>query len=233
MKKVYILLMAMLLILTGCAGIKGMKDIRVTDAMCPYTVQYKKGVLEVTLQNQSGNPLQWQVKAMPNDVCKVAEVPQTVENTVCYTITGEIPGAAQLTFTALREDGTATFELNMIVEVGSNKKATVQDYEHQESEHVAEESNGLSYAWDVDVDGILTFSFTNTDDFWSVSNTKSTVYKFTTRLSSPSGCSFGLRALAAGQDTVILTSETAQRTIHVVVQVDDAGNLTVVSVQEQ
>lgn len=233
MKKVYILLLAMLLILTGCAETKRMKDIRVTDAMCPYTVQYKKGVLEVALQNKSGSPLQWQVKAMPDDVCQVAEVPQTKEDTLRYTITGKVPGAAQVTFTALREDGTAAFELDMIVEVDSKQKATVQDCKHQESQYVAEESNGLSYAWNVDVDGILSFSFTNADDFWAISNTKSAVYKFTSRLSSPSGCSFSLRALAAGQDTIVLTGETTQRTIHVVVQVDDAGNLTVVSVQEQ
>lgn len=233
MKKVYVLLLAMLLILTGCAEMEKTKDIRVTDAVCPYSIHYNRGVLEVTLQNNTGNPLQWQVQVLPDDVCKVTEVPQTKENTISYTVEGLVPGAAQLIFTAVNENGTAAFVVDMIVDVSSANKVTVRECEHQESKYVAEESNGLSYEWSVDVDGVLNFTFTDLEHSWLVNKTESTVFSFTKRLSTPSGCNFSVRALNPGQDTVVLVSDDAQRTVHVVVQVDEAGNLEVVSVQEQ
>jgi hypothetical protein len=52
-------------------------------------------------------------------------------------------------------------------------------------------------------------------------------------MSTPAGCKFSAQAKAAGQTTIVLTSENTQRRIHVVIQADDNGEIEVVSVQEQ
>ena len=233
MKKVFIWLLAMLLIFTGCAGLKKVEDIRISDTICPYFIHYNKGVLEVTLQINSENALQWQVNALPDDICRVAEISVEGENMVRYDVTGVEPGATQLTFTALQEEGAIAFVLTLIVDVDSAKRATVRQYEHQERQSAHEELNGLTYQWNVDVDGVLSFNFTDTEDMWFISNAESTVFRYRQRLSTSSGCQFSLQAVSAGQDTVVLTGENTQRVIHVVVKADENGKLEVVSVQEQ
>jgi hypothetical protein len=85
----------------------------------------------------------------------------------------------------------------------------------------------------VDINGILNFSFINQEDHWSVSGDGADAFVLSNMMSTPSGCKFSAQAKAAGQTTIVLTSENSQRTIHVTIQADDQRKMEVTSVQEQ
>ena len=112
-------------------------------------------------------------------------------------------------------------------------KAVVSSYQHQERKDISVDADGLNYKWNVDTDGILNFSFINQEDHWSVSGDGADAFVLSNMMSTPSGCKFSARAIAAGQTTIVLTSENSQRTIHVTIQADDQRKMEVISVQEQ
>ena len=148
-------------------------------------------------------------------------------------VTGKEEGAAQLTFTALQSDETVCFVLDLVVNVDSEGKVFVSSYQHQERKDNSVDADGLRYKWNVDTNGILNFSFINQEDRWSVSGDGADAFVLSNMMSTPSGCKFSAQAIAAGQTTIVLTSENSQRTIHVVIQADDQREMEVVSVQEQ
>ena len=233
MKRAYVLLLAMLLILTGCAGKEKTNNVSVKDVCCPYEINHKKDGVDITLQNGEKSGILWRVDAIPEDVCDVSQVDIHKENTCQYRITGKKEGATQLTFTALQTDQTACFVLSLVVNVDSEGKAFVSSYQHHERKDNSVDADGLSYKWNVDINGILNFSFINQEDNWTVSGDGAGAFVLSNMMSTPSGCKFSAQAIAAGQTTIVLVSENTQRTIHVVIQADDQGKMEVISVQEQ
>jgi hypothetical protein len=233
MKRAYALFLALLLILTGCAGKEKTNNVSVDDVCCPYEINHKKDMVEITLRDGKQSGILWRVETVPEDICQVTEVEVNKDDTCRYRLSGKEEGAAQLTFTALQTDETVCFVLTVVVNVDSKGKAVVSSYQHYERIDNFVDADGLKYKWNVDINGILHFSFINREDYWSVSGDGADIFVLSNMMSTPAGCKFSAQAKAAGQTTIVLASENTQRTIHVVIQADDNGEIEVVSVQEQ
>ena len=233
MKRVCVLLLALLLILPGCAGKEKVNNVSVKDVCCPYEISHKKDGVQITLRDGEQSGVLWHVEAVPEDVCQVTQENVDEEYTCRYRLVGKKEGAAQLTFTAMQTDDTVCFVLTLIVDVDSEGKTVVSSYQHQERKDIFVDADGLNYKWNVDTNGILNFSFINQEDHWSISGDGADAFVLSNMMSTPSGCKFSARAIAAGQTTIVLTSENSQRTIHVTIQADDQRKMEVISVQEQ
>ena len=103
MKRAYVLLLALLLLLTGCTGKGQTNHVTVKDVCCPYEIDHTKGVAEITLQDGEKSGILWQVQVIPDDVCEVTQEDPKDEYTSRYLIVGKEAGAATLTFSALRD----------------------------------------------------------------------------------------------------------------------------------
>ena len=233
MKRAYVLLLALLLILAGCAGKKETNDISVKDVCCPYEIVHKNDGVEITLQDGEKRGVLWSAEVIPGDICRVTPEECKAENTCIYRVTGEEEGVAQLTFTAVQPDEAVAFVLTLEVRVDANGKAVVASCRHQQREENSEEVNGLKYKWNVDVDGILHFSFINSEDRWSVRNNSENICTLTEAMSTPSGCRFSARANTPGETTVVLVGEVTLREVSVVLRVDADGALSILSVGEK
>ena len=233
MKRVCAILLALLLILSGCAGKVETKDISVKDTCCPYEISHKKDVVELILQDGEKQGICWDMEAMPADICEVTKEDSQQDYTTRYRIAGLQAGATQLTFTAKRADETVAFVLTLLVDVDAETKAVVSSCQHQQMQSATVEADGLRYQWNVDAGGVLHFAFTNDEDTWSIFGDGEGVCTLSNVMSTPAGCKFSARAKTAGQTTVVLKGETTQRIVHVVLQADDHGKLEIVSVQEQ
>ena len=232
MKRVYALLLAMVLLLTGCTGKGKAKDISVKDARYPYRIEHKKDTVEITFRNHTEKNIAWHTQMLSENICRVTQAAVNKENTLAYRVEGVQEGAEQLTFVAQRQDETAEFTLSLMIYVDAKGKVTAQSCQHKERKEVSQEENGLNYKWDVDVDGVLHFSFRNEDDQWSVRGGEDAC-ALIDGMSTPSGCQFSAQANAEGKTEVLLVGETTQRQICVTLQVDGNGNLEVLSVQEK
>ena len=228
MKKLYALIMIVVLLLSGCSASEAPEDISVKDVCCPYEITRKNNTLQITLQDGEKSNIDWNAETVPQEICTVSS-----EKKGKYRISGTQEGAAQVTFTALGEDETTEFVLTVVVHVDAQNKVTLTSYEHRQREDASVEADGLDYSCSVDVDGILTFSFINAEDRWSVRGGGDGVCTLTDKISTPSGCKFSARAASAGQGAIFLVGETTQRTILVTLQSDGNGKLEVISVQEQ
>ena len=233
MKRAFVLLLTMLLILSGCNGKEETDRVSVKDVCCPYEIDHKKSGVEITLHDAAQSGIVWRVETIPTDICYVTEDSINKEYTCRYCISGKKEGIAQVMFTALRTDETVCFVLDLLVNVDSTGKTTVSSYQHHERKDNFVEADGLNYRWNVDTEGILNFSFINQEDNWSVRGDGADAFVLSNLMSTPSGCKFSAQAIAAGQATIVLTGENTRRTIHVVIQADDKGNMEVASVREQ
>ena len=224
MKKILLLLLAIVMIFAGCSEDEEPKGIQVKDACCPYEIVQKGSELEITLQNGDLSGITWMVQTVPQDVCAVK-----TEKDGKYRITGSQEGAAQLTFTAMQEENIQ-FVLTVVVDVNAKNKVTLKTHEHREQNDVSVEEDGLNSNWSVDVDGILTFSFIDSEDTWNVLDEEGILLS---KMSTPSGCKFSVQTIASEQCVISLVGEASQRTISVTIESDDSGNLRIASVQEQ
>lgn len=233
MKRVYVLLLVLLLLFAGCARKEKINNISVEDVCCPYEIKHQKDGIELILRDGGQSEIQWRVETIPEDYCQVTQENIDQENTWRYRLTGKKEGVVQVTFTALRTDETVCFVLTLLLDVDAEGKAVVSDYQHHERKENSVQENGLRYKWNVDTNGILNFSFLNEEDNWSVRAAEEDIFIFSNMLSTPSGCRFSAQAKAVGKTTIILVGENSQRTIHVVIQADESGKMELVSVQEQ
>ena len=233
MKRACVCLLALMLILTGCGGKEKNDRISVKDVCCPYEIDQKKDAVALTLHNGRQSGILWDVEAVPEGICAVTRESGDQEDPSRYLLTGMKEGAAQLTFTAAQDDGKVSFVLTLMAEVDAEGRTVVSAYEHHESADISVEAEGLNYKWNVDVNGVLHFSFQNQEDTWMVNGNEEGSILLTDMMSTPMGCKFSAEAREAGQTTVVLTSEHSERTIHVVIQADESGTLEVTSVQEQ
>jgi hypothetical protein len=233
MKRAYVLLLALMLILAGCVGKEKTNTVSVKDVCCPYEINHTKDVVEITLCDGEHRGISWRVETVPEDICQVTQENIDKEYTCRYRLSGKVEGAAQLTFTAQQTDGTDCFALTLVVNVDSESKTVVSYYQHQERKDNSVDADGLNYKWNVDINGILNFSFINQEDNWSVSGDGADAFVLSNMMSTPSGCKFSAQAKAAGQTTIVLTGENSQRTIHITIQADDQRKMEVTSVQEQ
>ena len=233
MKRAYILLAALLLLLTGCAGKGQNHDVSVKDVCCPYDIRHKEDAVELTLWDGEQSGILWSVESVPEELVQVAEEEAGQEFTSRYRLTGMEEGAAKLTFTARQPDETVCFVLSLIVNVDAEGKAFVSTHQHQERKETAVDADGLTYEWNVDTNGILNFSFINQEENWSVAGDGGEVFVFSNMMSTSYGCKFSAQATAGGETTVILSGNRSQRTVHVLIRADDSGKMEVVSVQEQ
>jgi hypothetical protein len=94
-------------------------------------------------------------------------------------------------------------------------------------------ADGLEYTWSVDETGLLSFSFSNPDDFWRVEGDGENVCTLIAKMATPSGCMFTAQPKDVGQTTIKLVGAESQREVHVVIRADENGKLAIVSVQEQ
>ena len=233
MKRIYVLLLAMVLALTGCAGEKKAKDISVKDVLYPFHIEHKKDALEITFSDNTEKDTVWQTQVMVENICQVTRSDVKKAGSVRYDVTGIAEGEELVTFNVLEADETICFRLSVVVDVDSDGKVTVQSYQYGERNQAAVEENGFSYQWYVDLDGTLNFSFINDEDNWSVRGDGEGICILSDMMSTPAGCEFSAQANAEGQTSVLLEGRTTQRKICVVLQVDGDGKIEVVSVQEQ
>jgi hypothetical protein len=233
MKRVCALVLAVLLVFTGCTGGIGTKNVSVKDVCCPYEIVHKKGTVQLTLKDGDEKGILWQVEAVPAELCTVTQDETEKEYTSRYSINGNEEGTAQLTFTAQQEDASVVFVLDLMVAVNAEGEVAVTSCSHRERTDVAVEADGLSYEWNVDVNGILHFAFIESEDNWSVKYDDESVCTLVDKMATSGGCQFSLQAISAGQTAIRLVGKDTQRQINVTVQVDDAGKMEVVSVQEQ
>ena len=122
MKRAYVLFLALLLILTGCAKKEKINNVSVKDVCCPYEINHKKDVVELTLHDGKQSGISWRVETIPEGICQVTEENIDKEYTCRYHLSGKEEGAAQLTFTALQSDETVCFVLDLVVNVDSKGK---------------------------------------------------------------------------------------------------------------
>ena len=169
---------------------------------------------------------------IPEDVCQTVQINARKESTCRYRVTGLLEGAAQLRFTAM-EDETAVFILSLVVHVDAEGKTRTSSYQHWEQGGASVEADGLNYRWSVDENGVLQFSFVNSEDHWSVWETEQEICILSDKMATPDGCKFRAEAKSAGQTDILLVGETTWRKINVTIQADDDGTLKVISVQEQ
>ena len=232
MKKAFAFLSILLLLLSGCSDEEESNVISVDEVICPYEINHKENVVEIVLKDSKKSGILWQVEMIPDDVCAVSQ--ESIEESTCrFLVTGKIEGAAQLEFSAKQEDETVIFVLTLMVNVDSEGKVAVSSYQHREREDNTVKENGLNYKWNVDVDGVLNFSFINKEDRWSVQGDGDGICTLSNVLSMPAGCKFSSHANMAGQTTMVLVGETSEKKINVVIEVDQNGDLKVISVQEQ
>lgn len=233
MKRGYVFFLALLMILTGCARKETTNNVSVQDVCCPYEINYKNDVVEITLRDGRQSGISWRVETIPEDICQVTQENTHQEDTVCYRVSGTEEGVAQLTFTAVQTDETACFVLDLVVDIDSKGQVFVSSYQHHERKDNSVDADGLKYKWNVDTNGILNFSFIDREDNWSVRGDGAEAFVLSNMMSTPTGCKFSAQAIAAGQATIVLVSENSNRTIHVVIQADDQWEMEVISVQEQ
>ena len=233
MKRIFALFLALLFILTACSGKKTIDHISVQNICCPYEINHIEDVVEITLSDGDRNGIQWQVTSQPEDICQVTQDNIDKDDSCRYRVSGNVEGAAELSFTALEENGTACFVLTVIVNVDSEGKTTVSTYQHTERKDHSVEEGGLQYHWNTDINGTLNFSLKDQEDNWSVTGDGADVFVLSNMMSTPVGCKFSAQAKGAGQATIVLVSQNARRTVHVIIQADDEGNIEVISVQEQ
>lgn len=227
MKKFSLMLLALVLLFSGCSS--GRQDrISVGDVCCPYEIRQVKETVKVSFEEEEEQSLLWQVAAVPEDICVVSN-----EKEDQYRIVGRQEGAAQVTFTAVREDETVQFVLTLVIHVDSQMKASLSTYGHRERSDISVEADGLKYTWNVDVEGVLSFSLINSEDNWSVHGDGEGVCTLLQKMSTPSGYKFTAQAAGSGQTEILLVGEETQRTIRVTVRSEDSGALEVISVQEQ
>ena len=232
MKRACVLLLVLLLLLTGCAGKGKTNNVSVNDVCCPYEIKHKKAVVEITLRDGEQRGILWRVDTIPEDICQITQENINEEYTVRYILSGKEAGAAQLTFTALQPDEAVCFALDLVVNVDSKGRAVISAYQHHERKENSVDEDGLKYKWNVDINGILNFSFLNQEDLWSVRGDEADAFALSNMMSTPAGCKFSARSVAAGKTTIVLSSENTQRTIHVVIQADDQGKIDVAEVKE-
>lgn len=233
MKRAYLLLLTLVLILTGCGGRGEANDVSVKDVCCPYEINHKKEVVEIKLRDGDQSGILWNVETVPEEICQVTQETNNDEFTSRFRLSGLEPGAAKVTFTARQPDETVSFVLTLVASVDAEGKTVVTSCQHHESGNISVEADGLNYKWNVDVDGVLHFSFLNEEDYWSASGDGADGFSLSDIMSTSTGCKFSVQATAAGQMTITLTGESSQRTIHVVIGSDEAGRMEVVSVEEQ
>ena len=233
MKKLCVLILAMLMVLTGCAGKEKIRDASVRKTVCPYKINHKRDFVEITLRDGKKQDLLWDVQMNPEGICQLKQIKTTKARTVKYCVTGGEDGAALLTFTAAKQDQPASFVLYLLVNVDQKGKVTISDYQHQDLSSASVEEDGLQYKWYVDVDGVLHFDFFNNEDSWHVSSDSDDVCDISNKLSTPSGCTFSAKAKSKGKCSVVLMGKTTQRRVDVTIKVDKEGNMEVTSVQEQ
>ena len=233
MKKVFILLLAVLLIFTGCAGRGKANDVSVKDISYPYEVRHAKDAVEITLRDAANSGTNWKMEAIPNDVCAVTREDTAEAGAYRYRVVGNVEGAAQLTFSAVQDDTTAIFTLTVVINVDSKGRAVATSCRHWEREGASVEADGLEYTWSVDETGLLSFSFSNPDDFWRVEGDGENVCTLIAKMATPSGCMFTAQPKDVGQTTIKLVGVESQREVHVVIRADENGKLAIVSVQEQ
>lgn len=233
MKRIVVLLLAMLLILTGCAGRAKADDVSVQDIRYPYEVCHVNGAVEITLSDAANSASSWTMKAVPDDVCQVTRDDTAAAGTYLYRVLGVLEGAARLTFTASQDDGTEIFTLTVVINVDSKGRAVATSCRHWQREGASVEANGMAYTWTVDENGLLTFDFANSDDFWKLEGDGEGICTLLTKMATPSGYQFTARAKATGETAILLVGENSQRTIRVVIRADESGNLAIASVQEQ
>ena len=233
MKRIVVLLLAMLLILTGCAGRAKADDVSVQDIRYPYEVRHVNGAVEITWSDADNSASSWTMNVVPDDVCQVVQDDSASAGTYRYRVLGVLEGAAQLTFIAAQDDGTEIFILTVVINVDSKGRAAATSCRHWQREGASVEANGLAYTWTVDENGLLTFDFTNSDDFWKLEGDGEGICTLVTKMATPSGYHFTAWAKAAGETAILLVGENSQRTIRVIIRVDESGNLAIASVQEQ
>lgn len=231
MKRVYAVLLALLLVLTGCGDKVKANNISVDDVCCPYEIRHTRNGAEITLHNGEMSDILWQLETIPEDICEVVQEDSRQEGTVCYRIVGKEEGAAQLRFTAMQGDD-AVFILTVVIDADAAGKTVVSSAQHCEKAATAVDADGLQYTWNVDENGTLLFSFLNREDNWQISGDGGGVCTLSDMIDTPNGCRFSAQAIAAGETNVLLSGEKTQRTISVTIQADDNGKLEVLSVQE-
>ena len=231
MKRMFVLLLAILLFLTGCGGKSKAKDISAKDVSCPYKIDHEKEWVEITLRDSAKRGILWTVEELPSGVCEVTQEKSGKADTCKYRVSGLTEGAARLTFTAQQEQ-TIVFSLDIIAEVDSEGKVIISDTRHSERSGGASAEDSLDYSWVMDENDVLTFSFFDGSDQWSVRCDENEVCILSNMMSTPSGCQFSAQAISNGEISVLLIGQSTQRTIHVTLQVEDSV-LEVLSVQEQ
>ena len=233
MKRAYILLLALVLILSGCGGKGKSNDVSVKDVRCPYEINHKKDTVEIVLRDGKQSGILWHVETVPEEICQITQETADQEYVSKYLLSGREEGAAKVTFTALEADETVSFVLTFVVSVDSDGKPVVSSHQHHERIDNLVDADGLNYKWNVDTNGIFNFSFIDKEDNWSVQGDGAEIFVLSNMMSTSSGCKFSAQAIAPGQTTIVLVSENGQRMIHVVIQADEKGSIDVVSVQEQ
>ena len=233
MKRAYALLLALLLVLTGCAGREKTNHVSVKDVCCPYEISHKDGVVEITLEDGKRSGVLWRVDVISEEICQVTQESSKEEYTSRYRLTGKEEGVSLLTFTATQADETVCFVLSLIVNVDAQCKAAVTSYQHREREEVSVETDGLTYKWNVDTDGILNFSYINEEDNWVVQGDGTDAFVLSNMMSTPTGGKFSVQCKGAGEITVLFVGRNTQRVIQVVIQADENRKMEVISVQEQ
>ena len=233
MKRAYVFFLVLLFILTGCTVEENANNISVKDVCCPYEIIHQKGAVEITLHDGEQSGIVWRVETIPEDFCQVTQENIDEEYAVRYRLSGKEEGATQMTFTALRMDETVCFVLELVVNIDSEGEAFVSSYRHYERKDNSVEGDGLNYKWNLDINGILNFTFINQEDNWRVRGDGADTFTLSNMMSTSAGCKFSAQAIGVGQATITFVGENTQRTIYVVIQADDQGKVEVISVQEQ
>lgn len=235
MKKRILCLLAALLLLAGCRKQEENKEQVLTgDALCPYRITCREGILQIEAKGDQVQNVFWEATVVPEDVCGIRQT-QTQDGSCSYQITGTSQGAAQVCVRAYsgEDAGNLRFELMVDVSVDGQMQVSALQARHRQTQLTVMESENLHYKWEVDMQGILRFVLKTEQTNWTLHAQPSAVCTVSDGMYSPSGFSFEAEPGQAGTATVTLQEKDGGQTLAVLLRVDEAGNITVESVQEQ
>lgn len=223
MKKYICGLLALSLLMLGGCGGKSEK-IKVTDVICPYTIQTQRdGSLQVEVETDKLPGYDWQCDMYWKDVCQV-EIDQQEERAV-FTLTGLKEGLEEIDFLYMKGGETPDYRFQMTAQVNVDGENTVLLQQHSCQSLSGNGSGGegteFPYRWSTNESGVVTLSLDCEDSIsWSLVGEECEAYALGDLLYGQGGCAFAIHPRAEGEGVAVLEHDTTGRQLPIGIGVD-------------
>lgn len=230
MKKLIPFLLALnLLFLAGCGF---MADrVKVTDALCPYTIESQKdGSLRLEVDTGELAGYVWQQEMRWEDICQ-AEINQEDTSTV-ITLTGLTPGVEELSFVCLKEGDNLDqrFAIDLEVSVDGSNRVTLNTYENRSltGAGASPEDVKIPHNWSTNQEGVMTLYVPcGEPSDWSCALEENDFFAVQNLYYDWEWYSLNIVPKAAGEGTVVMVNDVTGQEVSIHVTVDEDLVITV------